>query len=112
MNQNQYYLSSFAGKRSSSSSSSSSYAGSAGAWGRSRSFATSPSGKTSSSEQVTYVPGATFSSASANATASDQGATTSATVSAPVREQEGSSDPTDESNSHGSDEEPDVGSRI
>lgn len=88
------------------------YAGPLGAWRSSRSSATSPSGKTSSREQSTFVPGGTLSSASASATASDQGATTSATVSAPVGKQEGSSEPTDESNSHDSDEEPEIDSRI
>jgi hypothetical protein len=94
---------------SSSSSSSNSYAGPTGAGGSSRSSATSPSGETSRSEESSFVAGATSASASSSAKASDQGATTSATVSVAAGEQEGSAAPTDDSKTHDSDEEPDIG---
>lgn len=91
------------------SSSSSSSAGSAGAGASSSATATSPSGETSRSEESSFAPGATSASASASATASDQGATTSAAVSVPAGAQESSEAPTDDSQAHDLDEEPDIG---
>ena len=92
-----------------SSSRSSSYAGPVGAGGSSQSSATSPSGETSRSEKSSFVPGATSASASASATASDQEVATSAAVSVPAGEQGSSSAPTDDSQAHDLDEEPDIG---